>query len=236
MPLRSWRCTHKPAASSAKSRMRTRVGLFSDLRMHWRAICLSFLLQVHRLAARRGGLIANIALTRKLAALFWRVMVKGTEFVEEGLAAYEAKFLEGKKRSLRRLARELGQTVSPIPVTVLNKGNYYTCSWKATAEYSTGSRALFGGVGGWLNSYPVYTLSSLVFLKVGFNEPLFPAGVSNSLFAELPLSSLSHALLLPMPGSSAKALHDSIRQCRLLGQQAERAVLKFVGCPGHWSL
>ena len=71
-----------------------------------------------RLAARRGGLIANIALARKLAALFWRVMVKGTEFVEEGLAAYEAKFLEGKKRSLRRLARELGQTVSPIPVTV----------------------------------------------------------------------------------------------------------------------
>ena len=71
-----------------------------------------------RLAARRGGLIANIALARKLAALFWRVMVKGTEFVEEGLAAYEAKFLEGKKRSLRRLARELGQIVSPIPVTV----------------------------------------------------------------------------------------------------------------------
>ena len=71
-----------------------------------------------RLAARRGGLIANIALARKLAVLFWRVMVKGTEFVEEGLAAYEAKFLEGKKRSLRRLARELGQTLSPIPVTV----------------------------------------------------------------------------------------------------------------------
>ena len=41
MPHHSWRCTHKPAASSAKSRMRTRVGLFSDLRMHWRAICLS---------------------------------------------------------------------------------------------------------------------------------------------------------------------------------------------------
>jgi len=45
-------------------------------------------------------------------------MVKGTEFVEEGLAAYEAKCLEGKKRSLRRLAKELGQAVLPIPVTV----------------------------------------------------------------------------------------------------------------------
>jgi len=61
-----------------------------------------------RLAATTWGLIANIALVRKLAALFWRVMVKGTEFVENGLAAYGAKFLDGKKRSLRRLAGELG--------------------------------------------------------------------------------------------------------------------------------
>lgn len=70
-----------------------------------------------RLSARRGGLVANIALARKLAAMFWRVMVKGTEFVEHGLAAYEAKVREAKQRSLRRLAKELGQTVSPIPAT-----------------------------------------------------------------------------------------------------------------------
>lgn len=68
-----------------------------------------------RLAARRGGLVANIALARKLAALFWRVMVKGTEFVENGLAAYEAKILAGKQRSLCRLAKEFGQTLSPMP-------------------------------------------------------------------------------------------------------------------------
>jgi len=70
-----------------------------------------------RLAARRGGLVANIALARKLAVLFWRVMVKGTEFVEHGLAAYEAKVLEAKQRSFRRLAKELGLTVSPMPST-----------------------------------------------------------------------------------------------------------------------
>jgi hypothetical protein len=70
-----------------------------------------------RLSARRGGLVANIALARKLAVLFWRVMVKGTEFVEHGLAAYEAKILEAKQRSLRRLAKELGQTVSPMLAT-----------------------------------------------------------------------------------------------------------------------
>lgn len=70
-----------------------------------------------RLAARRGGLVANIALARKLAAWFWRVMVKGTEFVEHGLATYEAKVREAKQRSLLRLAKELGQTLSPMPAT-----------------------------------------------------------------------------------------------------------------------
>lgn len=69
-----------------------------------------------RLAARRGGLIANIALARKLAILFWRVMVKGIDYVEHGLAHYEAKVLQTKQRALRRLARELGQQVIPMPV------------------------------------------------------------------------------------------------------------------------
>ena len=68
-----------------------------------------------RLAARRGGLVANIALARKLAAMFWRVMVKGLDFVEHGLAVYEAKMQEAKQRTLRRLAKELGQTVSLMP-------------------------------------------------------------------------------------------------------------------------
>jgi transposase len=68
-----------------------------------------------RMAARRGGLVANIALARKLAILFWRVMVKGTDYVEQGLAKYEAKVLQTKQRALRRLARELGQQLVPVP-------------------------------------------------------------------------------------------------------------------------
>jgi transposase len=70
-----------------------------------------------RMAARRGGLVANIALARKLAILFWRVMVKGTDYVEHGLANYEAKVLQTKQRALRRLARELGQQLVPLPAT-----------------------------------------------------------------------------------------------------------------------
>lgn len=68
-----------------------------------------------RMAARRGGLVANIALARKLACLFWRVMVKGMDYVEHGLARYEAKVLETKQRALRCLAKQLGQQVVPIP-------------------------------------------------------------------------------------------------------------------------
>ena len=71
-----------------------------------------------RMAARRGGLVANKALARKLAALFWRVMVKGIDYVEYGLQQYEAKVLETKQRSLRRLARQLGQQLVPMPTPV----------------------------------------------------------------------------------------------------------------------
>ncbi len=71
-----------------------------------------------RMAARRGGLVANKALARKLATLFWRVMVKGIDYAERGLAQYEAKVLETKQRILHRLARQLGQQLVPVPAPV----------------------------------------------------------------------------------------------------------------------
>jgi transposase len=66
-----------------------------------------------RMAARRGGLVANLALARKLAALFWRVMVKGLDYAEAGLKAYEEQVLETKRRALCRLAKQLGRVVLP---------------------------------------------------------------------------------------------------------------------------
>jgi len=59
--------------------------------------------------------MANKALARKLATLFWRVMVKGLDFVEIGVAQYEAKVLETKRRILHRPARQLGQQIDPNP-------------------------------------------------------------------------------------------------------------------------
>jgi len=75
-----------------------------------------------RMAARRGGLVANKALAHKLAILFWRVMVKGMDYVELGLQQYEAKVLETKQRSLRRLARQLGQQLVPMTTPAPTKG------------------------------------------------------------------------------------------------------------------
>jgi transposase len=66
-----------------------------------------------RMAGRRGGLLANVALAHKLAVLFWRVMVKGLDYAEAGLKAYEEQVLETKRRALSRLAKQLGRVALP---------------------------------------------------------------------------------------------------------------------------
>jgi transposase len=66
-----------------------------------------------RMAGRRGGLVATMALAHKLAVLFWRVMVKGLNYAEAGLKAYEEQVLETKRRALCRLAKQLGRVVLP---------------------------------------------------------------------------------------------------------------------------
>lgn len=66
-----------------------------------------------RLKGRRGGLVANLALARKLAELFWRVMVHGLAYVEAGLKKYEARVAETERRLLAKLASRYGMTITP---------------------------------------------------------------------------------------------------------------------------
>lgn len=66
-----------------------------------------------RLKARRGGLVANKALARKLAAMFWRVMVHGIEYVEQGLKQYQARAAQSEQRVLRKLALKHGLQLVP---------------------------------------------------------------------------------------------------------------------------
>jgi hypothetical protein len=68
-----------------------------------------------RLKGRRGGSVANLALARKLAALYWRLMVHGMEYVEQGLKKYELRVVETEQRLLRKLAKKHGLVLQPIP-------------------------------------------------------------------------------------------------------------------------
>jgi len=60
-----------------------------------------------RLSVRKGSPVAIKSIARKLAVLYWRIMVKGMAFVEEGTKKYEEQLLIQKQRSLNRLAKEL---------------------------------------------------------------------------------------------------------------------------------
>lgn len=71
-----------------------------------------------RLKARRGGLVANKALARKLAAMFWRTMVHGVEYVEHGLKKYQERAALSEQRVLRKLASKHGMKLvaeTPAP-------------------------------------------------------------------------------------------------------------------------
>ena len=66
-----------------------------------------------RLKGRRGGLVANLALARKLAELFWRLMVHGIGYVENGLKKYEQKVAQTEQRLLQKLARKYNLVLQP---------------------------------------------------------------------------------------------------------------------------
>ena len=69
-----------------------------------------------RLRGRIGGLAANVALARKLALLFYRLLRYGMDYVERGLKAYETRVLETEQRLLRKLARKQGFVLIPADI------------------------------------------------------------------------------------------------------------------------
>lgn len=65
-----------------------------------------------RIRARKGPAVAIKATARKLAVQYWRLMVKGTAFVEKGVHAYEAILIARKEKQLNKLALQLNLVVS----------------------------------------------------------------------------------------------------------------------------
>jgi len=66
---------------------------------------------------KKGGNVAIKAIARKLAALYWKLFVKGLEYVEKGIKAYEEKVLINKQKAVTRMAKELGMSISLVPVS-----------------------------------------------------------------------------------------------------------------------
>lgn len=60
-----------------------------------------------RLRGKKGPRIAIKAMARKIAILYWRIMVKGLDYVEKGIAHYEDQLYAQKLKTLNRLVKEL---------------------------------------------------------------------------------------------------------------------------------
>jgi transposase len=65
-----------------------------------------------RLRAKKGPAKAIKAMARKLAEIYWKVMVNGMDYVESGVKKYEEQLLQKKRQSFLRLAKELNYQVS----------------------------------------------------------------------------------------------------------------------------
>ena len=66
-----------------------------------------------RLRHRKGAPIASKAIARKLAELYYTLMTKGLDYVEEGIKRYEEKYREQTLRFLKKTAASFGFTLSP---------------------------------------------------------------------------------------------------------------------------
>lgn len=65
-----------------------------------------------KIRAKKGGAVAIKATARKLAELYYKLLTKGLDYVEKGIEYYQQKVLKAKERNVRKLAHELGLTIS----------------------------------------------------------------------------------------------------------------------------
>lgn len=67
----------------------------------------------HRMKSRKGSLGAIKATARKIAVIFYNVMTKGIDFVEEGIKLYEQKIKERQLKYLNKQAKRFGLALFP---------------------------------------------------------------------------------------------------------------------------
>jgi hypothetical protein len=67
-----------------------------------------------RMARRIGGDVAVFATARKLAILIYRLLRWGQPYVDEGVAAFEARYRQQRLGRLTATAKELGYQLTPV--------------------------------------------------------------------------------------------------------------------------
>jgi transposase len=72
-----------------------------------------------RLRSRKGPMIAIKATARKLAVMFYNLMTKGLDYVEQGVKKYEEQYTTHMSKFLRKKAAEFGLEL--IPITTLQE-------------------------------------------------------------------------------------------------------------------
>ncbi len=75
-----------------------------------------------RLSARKEYSIAITATARKLAEHLYRALRYGQQYVEQGVAAYEAKYQEDRLKYARKIAQSMGYTLVPQPQPIQVSG------------------------------------------------------------------------------------------------------------------
>lgn len=66
-----------------------------------------------RIRAKKGPAIAIKAMARKLAIMFYNVMTKGMEYVEQGIINYEKQIRQTELDRITRWAKKIGLTIAP---------------------------------------------------------------------------------------------------------------------------
>lgn len=116
----SWLCLSPGQNNSGKKKRRARKGR-PQAGQIFRKIAQSLLQSKHialgafgrRIRNKKGSPIAIKAIARKLAVLYWRLMVKGSIYVERGIVHYEEQLKNQKKKLLNKLALELNIQLVP---------------------------------------------------------------------------------------------------------------------------
>ena len=118
----SWLCLtprkHQSGKRARRARGRPKTHAAQILRLAARTVGNSKYLALggfyRRIRGRANAAVANVATARKLGVLFYNFLRFGLDYVEQGLAHYEAQFKERTVQRLNHTAKKFGFVLTPI--------------------------------------------------------------------------------------------------------------------------